>query len=218
MVSKIFVVLHCIALCSGAYYDPPAPVCPKKVEITEVDIEVSIPQFKVVSEGPFTDLDCHIQPEIITREFVATKVVISTTTSTLPKQIFTKAVIEKSPKVITITEVETATKVLENTDVNIVTVTATNYHTDFLTKLRTETDYVKTLRTVPVHTVDSTTATHVESSTFYITESPVITTEVTSYVPYTQAVYATHHRKADVVTHTSTETRTKTVCPQALHY
>ena len=218
MVSKIFVVLHCIALCSGAYYDAPASVCPTKVELTTVDIEVSYPQFKVVSDGPYTDLHCHIEDEVTISSVVATKVVISTTTVPLPNQIFTKAVIEKSPKEITITEVETVTKVLENTDVNIVKVTATNYHTDIYTKLHEETVLEDTRRTTTVPQDVSSTITYVESSTYTITTSPLINTEVTTYIPYTKAVYVTLHSAANVVTHTSTETRTKTVCPQKLHY
>ena len=218
MVSKIFVVLQFIAFCSGAYYDPPASVCPTKVEVTPVDIEITVPQFKVVWDGPYTDLDCHIQDDIIVSEVVATKVVLSTTIATLPPQIFTKAVIQKSPKDITITEVETVTKVLENTDVNIVTVTATNYHTDFYTKNYGKTVYEEAPKTVYEHEDVPSTTTYYESSTFTITKSPLITTEVTSYVPYTQAVYVTLHKDANVVTHTSTETRTKTVCPRSFHY
>ena len=218
MVSKIFVVLQFIAFCSGAYYDPPASVCPTKVEVTPVNIETRFSQIKVVPDGPYTDLDCHIKDEIDIREVVATNVVISTTIVTLPHQIFTKAVIRKTPKDVTITEVQTVSKTLEYTDFSIVTATATNFHTDIDTKSYTETVYKKNHSiTTKFKDVPSTT-TYTESSTYTITKSPIITTEVTSYVPYTQAVYVTLHSAKNVITHTSTETRTRTVCQQPLHH
>ena len=220
MVSKILFVLHCIALCSGKYYEPPASVCPVKVETKVIDVEISSPQIKIVTDGPYTDLDCHIDYSVVTHSVTATKVVLSTTTVPLYPQTFTKAYLEKSPVVITLTQVSTVTKVLENTDINVVTVTATNYHTEHYTKLYTETAYEENRWTTTLYSDVPSTRTRYESSTIYFTASPIIDTEVTQYVPYTQAVYVTVHRNANGygVTHTSTETRTKTVCPQSHHY
>ena len=218
MVSKIFVVLQFIAFCSGAYYDPPASVCPTKVVVTPINFETRFSQFEVVHDGPYTDLDCHVKDEVIIRNVEATKVVVSTTVVTLPHQIFTKAVINKTPKDVTVTEVETVSKTLEYTDVKIVTSTATNFNTDLVTKLYTETAYEKDHSTVTEFKDFPSTRTHVTTSTFTITKSPIITTEVTSIVPYTEAVYVTIHQAKNVATHTRTERRTRTVCHESLRY
>ena len=159
-----------------------------------------------------------IKDEVIIRNVEATKVVVSTTVVTLPHQIFTKAVIHKTPKDVTVTEVETVSKTLEYTDVQIITSTATNFNTDLRTKLYTETVYEKNHSTVTEFKDFPSTRTHVTTSTFTITKSPIITTEVTSIVPYTEAVYVTIHQAKNVATHTRTETRTRTVCHESLRY
>ena len=218
MISKTLLVLHCIALCSGSYYEPPASVCPTKVDFKVVDVEVTVPQYKIVTDGPYTDLDCHIQNAVVTHSVTATKVVLSTTTVPLYQVTFTKVYLEKSPLVITQTQVKTVTKVLENTDINIVTVTATNYHTHYQTKVYTETSYAENKWTTTLYSDVPSTNTKYEYSTYYITQSPVITTEITQYVPYTQAAYVTVKSRGYEITHTSTETKIHTVCPQSQYY
>ena len=216
MVSKIFFALLCIAVCSvhGSYYEPPASVCPTKVATKVVDIEVTYPQYQIITDGPYTDLDCHLDYSIVTTSVIVTKVVLSTTTIPLHQPAFTKAILENSPVVITQTQLRTVTKALENTEINVVTVTATNYHTDLYTKIYTETSYEENVWTTTLYDDLPSTRTYTESSTYYFTTSPVITTEVTQYVPYTQAVYVTVRKPTGYeVTHTYTETRTKTICP-----
>ena len=108
---------------------------------------------------------------------------------------------------------ETVTKVLENTDINIVTVTATNYDTAMVTKVHTATAYDDILSTTTLISGIPSTKTEVVVSTFIITESPVLTTEITQQVPHTQAVYVTVMMHSSQAIHAYTETTTLTVCP-----
>lgn len=211
MISKVSFVLHCIAICSGFEYVPPAPVCPTVVEFKAVDVESTYPQLEIVQEGPYPDVDIYIENSIVTSVVTATIVVLATTTEILEPVTFTRVELIKSIIIVTQTQVETVTKVLENTDINIVTITATNYDTAYLTKVHIQTSYDEILSTTTLISVNPSTRTEVVVSTFIITEHPVITTEVTQQVPYTQAVYVTTH--ASPKTHTYTETETKTVCP-----
>ena len=209
MLSLIFLALHCIAVCSGGFYEPPAPVCPTKVDFSVVDVESSYPQYTFVPEGPYPDIDVYVEHAIVTSTVTATKVVLATETRTLERQTMTKVELERSAVTMTQTSVSTVTKVLENTDINIVTVTATNYQTEHQTRSHTHTTYVVNHRTSALFANAPSTVTKTVVSTFTITESPVITTEVTLEVPYTQAVYVTVHRKfGNQITRTSTETRT----------
>ena len=209
MLSLIFVVLHCIAVCSGGFYEPPAPVCPTKVDFSVVDVESLYPQYTFVRDGPYPDIDVYIENAIVTSTVTATKVVLATETRALKRQTMTKVELERSALTMTQTSVSTVTKVLENTDINIVTVTATNYQTEHQTRTHTHTTYVVNQRVSTTFAYAPSTVTKTVVSTFTITESPVITTEVTLEVPYTQAVYVTVHRKfGNEITRTSTETRT----------
>ena len=211
MISKVSFVLHCIAICSGLKYVPPAPVCPTVVEFKAVDVENTYPQLEIVQEGPYPDVDIYIETSLVTSVVTATKVVLATKIEYLKPVTFTRVELIKSTIIVTQTQVETVTKVLENTDINIVTITATNYDTAYMTKVHIQTSYDEILSTTTLISVNPSTRTEVVVSTFIITEHPVITTEVTQQVPFTQAVYVTKH--ASPKTHTYTETETKTVCP-----
>lgn len=212
MNSKIFVILHCIALCFGSYYEPPAQVCPTEIHVKTVDIERACTQIQIVPEGPYPDIDIYPEIDISTSVVTATKVVLATTTEALERLTFTKVTVEKSALVVTQTKVSTVTKFLENTHANIVTVTATNYHTDFVTKQHIQTVISEKPTTSTIIKGVPRTTTEVVPSTFTITKSHLITTEITSTVPYTQAVYVTVHQPAKI--HTFTETKTRTVCPR----
>ncbi len=212
MNSKIFVILHCIALCFGSYYEPPAQVCPTEIHVKTVDIERACTQIEIVPEGPYADIDIYPEIDISTSVVTATKVVLATTTEALERLTFTKVTVEKSALVVTQTKVSTVTKFLENTHANIVTVTATNYHTDFVTKQHIQTVISEKPTTSTIIKGVPRTTTEVVPSTFTITKSHLITTEITSTVPYTQAVYVTVHQPAKI--HTFTETKTRTVCPR----
>lgn len=218
MHSTIIYALFHIGLCSAAYYTP-AQVCPTKVALVQRDMEMTVSQIHVVEETPYTNVDIHVNTMITSQVVVATKVVLATVKRTLEPVTHTKVSIYISRIPVTITRVKSVTKKIINTDLDIATITATNYNTEYVTKNYWHTVHIETVLTETWTSTHTRTITERTATAYLVTESPVITTEITTRIPHTRAVYVTVALSpAHEITHTFTTTLTSSVCPQRYYH
>ena len=217
MFSKIIPVFLYIGLCAATYYTP-TNVCPTKVNVVHQEMPMTVTQVHVEDDGPYYDVDIFVNKMITSSVVTATKVVLSTETITLPPVTHTHVKLHETKVPVTITHVKTVTKDITNTETDIVTSTATNYATEYTTKYQLHSIYSESVSISTWTATVTYTSTTVVSSVYEITETPVITKEVTSRVPHTKLVYATVGKHAEEKTHTATETITKTICSKRTYY
>ena len=217
MFSRIIPVLLYVGLCAATYYTP-TNVCPTKVNVVYEEMPMTVTQIHVEDDGPYFAVDIYVSKIITSSVVTATKVILSTETITLPPVTHTHVKLHETKVPVTITHVKTVTKVLTNTETDIVTSTATNYATVYTTKYQFHSVYDESVSTSTWTATVTHTSTKVVSSVYEITETPVITKEVTSRVPHTKLVYATVGKHAEEKTHTATETITKTICSKRTYY
>ena len=212
MYFNIFSAFFYFGICSASYYAPAPHFCPTQVNVVQRDMEMTADQLVVVEDGPYPDIDIYVSNVIETSILPATKIILTTVTRTLEPVTHTKVQIIKSQLPVTMTHVKTVKKYITNTDVNIVTVTSTNYDTELVTKFNSHTFYDETLLTSTFSTAFTTAETEVLTSSFFITESRVETTEITTMLTHTKEIILKLHRHAPEKTHTFTAVVTKTVC------
>ena len=208
---------------SAAYHKPyytPTNVCPTKAIVVQQDMPMTVNHINTVDDGPYSDIDIYVSTFLTSSVVTSTKVIIEHVTRTLEPVTHTKVKLMKTRLPVTITHVTSVTKVLTDTITVIVTDTATNYDTTFVTKLHSSAVYVETIwRGTFTSTVGTHTTTTVELSSFVITESPVITAEVTTRVPHTKQVYLTVMKNnGQEITHTFTKTLTRRACAKGYYH
>ena len=216
MFSRIILVFLYIGICAATYYTP-ANVCPTKVNVVHREMPMTVTQVHVEDDGPYYDVDIFVSKKITSSVVTATKVILRTETITLPPVTHTHVKLHETKVPVTLAHVKTVTKVLTNTETDIVTSTATNYNKEYTTKYQLHSAYTESVSISTWTATVTHTSTKVVSSIYKITETPVITKEVTSRVPHTKLVYATVGKHGEEKTHPFTETIPKTICSKH-HY